>query len=366
MEIYKLPIELAFVVFPFIAFILTIPFLLYQYRKYGAIPILKSFIFYSLILYLICAYFLVILPLPTFETVKTLTTPKSQLIPFHFIKELSTINVNIDGLKALLNIFGQPTIYTVLFNLILTLPYGVYLRYFYNKKWYQVIIYSFLLSLFFELTQLSGLYGIYPRPYRLFDIDDLLINTIGGGLGYLITPMFTMFLPTKSELEAKSYKKGNKVTLLRRVMAFSIDIFFLSILMLCLKIITYSLSINNFSNLISVVVYYLIIPIFFEGQTIGKRIVRIKLIGIDGNITILNNIFRYFVFSIFTIFPYTWISPLKNILDTQIISRIYVVLSIYEIANISYYILTFFKRKPLFLYEQLTNTKNISTISIDN
>ena len=31
----------------------------------------------------------------------------------------------------------------------------------------------------FELTQLSGLYFIYPRSYRLADVNDLINNTVG-------------------------------------------------------------------------------------------------------------------------------------------------------------------------------------------
>ena len=74
MNAYSIPIQFAIITFPFIAFILTIPFLIYQYRKYGAIPILKSIIFYSFILYLITAYYMVMLPLPSIEYVKKLKT----------------------------------------------------------------------------------------------------------------------------------------------------------------------------------------------------------------------------------------------------------------------------------------------------
>lgn len=44
------------------------------------------------------------------------------------------------------------------------------------------------LSLVFELTQLSGLFGLYPRPYRLADVDDLMTNTLGGMVGYWLRP----------------------------------------------------------------------------------------------------------------------------------------------------------------------------------
>lgn len=67
---------------------------------------------------------------------------------------------------------------------------------------------TFCLSLFFELTQLTGLYFIYPRSYRLFDVNDLLHNTLGGVFGYLMTPIFTFLLPTRAEIDEILTKKG--------------------------------------------------------------------------------------------------------------------------------------------------------------
>ena len=176
MSAYKLPIATAFIFFPIIAFVFTLPFLIYQYRKYGSIPFLRSVIFYSFILYLLCAYFLVILPLPTIDEVKNLTTETTQLVPFDFIRQLSnTISFHWNELSSYLTIIKSPTFYIAAFNILLTLPFGVYLRYYFECKWHKIILYGFLLSLFFELTQLTGLYGIYPRPYRLFDVDDLIV-----------------------------------------------------------------------------------------------------------------------------------------------------------------------------------------------
>ncbi|MGE9575057.1 VanZ family protein, partial [Escherichia coli] len=59
------------------------------------------------------------------------------------------------------------------FNVLLLIPFGIYLRYYFRLSFMKTMIASFCLSLFFELTQLSGLYFIYPRPYRLFDVNDL-------------------------------------------------------------------------------------------------------------------------------------------------------------------------------------------------
>ena len=45
---------------------------------------------------------------------------------------------------------------------------------------------GFGLSLTVELTQLTGLWGLYPCPYRQFDVDDLILNTTGVALGFAV------------------------------------------------------------------------------------------------------------------------------------------------------------------------------------
>ena len=67
--------------------------------------------------------------------------------------------------------------YEPFFNILLLVPLGVYLRYYFRRSWWQAILIGFLVSLSFELIQLSALFGIYPRPYRLFQVDDLINNT---------------------------------------------------------------------------------------------------------------------------------------------------------------------------------------------
>ena len=65
--VYIENIKTALLFFPLIAFLFTIPFMLIQYHKYGAINKFRTLIVYSFILYIITVYFLVILPLPTKE-----------------------------------------------------------------------------------------------------------------------------------------------------------------------------------------------------------------------------------------------------------------------------------------------------------
>lgn len=362
MDVYKIPIEYAFIVFPFIAFILTIPFLIHQYRKFGSIPMLKSFCFYSMILYLLCAYFLVMLPLPSIEKVASMTGPTTQLVPFQFIKDIMvTVSFEITNINDLINVFKHSTMYTILFNIVLTLPFGIYLRYIFKKKWYHSIIYTFLLSLFFELTQLSGLYGIYPRPYRLFDVDDLMINTLGGLIGHILTPLVTFFIPSIDKLDEKGYKKGTKVTLIRRGVSLVIDILFIIVFNILSKILLFGTGLSEYSLLLVLTLYYVLIPPFVSGKTLGKKVIRLKVSSKEKDIKWYQILIRNIILAFVILFPYSWINLLP--IDTFIKLIIWVVIITFQIINIIYYIYTVIGNKQhAFLYEKITNTKNDSTI----
>lgn len=61
---YISTIKIALILFPILAFVITIPYMIVNYRKYGSVNKLRTVIFYSFILYLLAAYSLVNLPLP--------------------------------------------------------------------------------------------------------------------------------------------------------------------------------------------------------------------------------------------------------------------------------------------------------------
>lgn len=62
---YLVPIKTALIIFPFLALLITLPYIIYEYHHYGSVNKLRTLIIYSFILYLMTIYFLVILPLPT-------------------------------------------------------------------------------------------------------------------------------------------------------------------------------------------------------------------------------------------------------------------------------------------------------------
>ena len=88
MHTYLWIIQQAILFFPLLAFLITIPYMLYNYHKYGSIIAIRTLFVYSFVLYLLCAFFLVILPLPEKSKVAMMTSSRAQLIPFTFIKDI--------------------------------------------------------------------------------------------------------------------------------------------------------------------------------------------------------------------------------------------------------------------------------------
>ncbi len=362
MSVYALPIKVGLIIFPIIALLITLPYMIKQYHKFGSIPFMKTFIVYSFVLYLLIAWFMVILPLPKIEEVEKMTGPWTQLVPFAGFKEIiDSTNFNLFDLSTYLSTLKNPAVYTVLFNFLLTLPFGVYLRYYFNRKWWEVFVLSFLLSLFFEVTQLSCLFGIYPRPYRLFDVDDLFVNTLGGFLGFVITPLISRFLPSREALDEKAYLNGQKVSYPRRFIASLIDF-----VIVC--IITFSgIFTNDLLDLsiLSLVwlLYFVILTSIFNGRTIGKLIVGIKVVNEDEKRAKFSQIliryfFKYCLF--FEVFYVTLIFNSGNhfMFKEAIIVLMYILLIIVYFKSL----VNALSKKHKVFYESISHTKNISTI----
>ena len=352
---YIFAIKTAVIVFPILAFLFTGPFILYQYHKFSSINPLKTILIYSFIFYLLCAYFLVIFPLPSKESVLNNPDWMIQIIPFHFIFDFIrqtplVIGKPITYIKAILD----PSFYVVAFNILLMVPLGMFLRYYYNFSLKKIIKTTLLISCFFEFTQLTRLYGIYPKPYRLCDIDDLILNTLGGVVGYLWMKDLEKKLPSKKELEASAYQKGEKISPLRRITLFFLDLFLYTTLIIITK---------GKHPVLLFIIYFTIIPICYQNKTLGSAFLNIRLK--KEKQTPLYYIRPYFLYFYYFILPYTllWIVNILGdiIFPYSILAFIDIftllVIFMFYIANI---FILFLKKTPF--YDKYFYTKLESTI----
>lgn len=353
---YDVAIKSGILIFPLVLLILFIPYLISQYHKYGSVYWYRALILFSFLLYLIIAYFLVIMPLPTIEEVLSLKTPQIRLEPFAFVIDfIKESGFDINDFSTYFKSFTTSSFYVPVFNIILFIPLGIYLHYYFTFSLKKTILLSFLLSLFFELTQLTGLYFIYPRSYRLFDIDDLILNTFGGFVGYYLGNYFIKFLPTKEKINAKSLQLAQKVSFVRRIIAFLIDIFIILFL-------TNLISKNNY--LLFSLLYFGLLPLILKSQTLGMRFVHLKIVSIKkDSINWYQYILRFSLLLLEFLGPTICISFLLkkfyNYLGTTYLF-IGICLSIFIILFYALIILKLLLHKYLF-YEIISNTKVVNT-----
>ncbi|GAA2752943.1 VanZ family protein [Amnibacterium kyonggiense] len=119
-----------------------------------------------------------LLPTPPARELTRCAVP--QLHPFAFVGDV--LRFGVGSPSALLH---NPALLQVVLNIALFVPFGVGVRLLLHRGVLVALLIGFLGSLLIEVTQLTGIYGIYSCAYRLFDVDDLIANTTGAVLGSL-------------------------------------------------------------------------------------------------------------------------------------------------------------------------------------
>ncbi len=137
-------------------------------RKRKIITIISRicFVIYMMIL----VYFLLLSD--GFGRMNGYTEFRYNLVPFQEIIRFVKYRDYIDFFSVIVNLFG---------NVVAFMPFGALIRWVINRKvrWYQAVLYTFLFSLCVELLQLVAKVGV-------FDVDDLILNTLGGMIGFLV------------------------------------------------------------------------------------------------------------------------------------------------------------------------------------
>lgn len=356
MSEYIIPIKTAVITFPIAALIFTLPFLIYQYRKHGYINYFRAFILYSFLLYLMTAYYLIILPLPKTRDVLSLQKPGTkytQFIPFNFVYDIiKETKVNISRPLTYIHLLKERAFLQAAFNGILLLPLGVYLRYYFNKSLKKTILISFCVSLFFELTQLSALYGFYNRPYRVFDVDDLMLNTFGGFLGYTIAAAFMKLLPNVNKLDEKVQLDQISIGLIRRSIALAFD--------WTIFILIYVISRGYFKAYMFVFIYFILITYFTNGRTFGKWLLRIRVTGKHEKLSFKEVFIRYgLLYYVFfglnyIIFNNTLVRIIGN---GYLYYTLVLVMFLLDLAVFVHLVRRFFSNNKMLLHDKISGTK---------
>ncbi|MBO7742915.1 VanZ family protein [Paenibacillus sp. MWE-103] len=290
LTVYLFPISYAFLSFPVAALLFTLPFLLVQYRRHGYVHMYRALLLYLFLLYMLNAVFLILLPLPpSVHNAPPAASSYAQWIPFHFVLDvLKETGVDWERPPTYLRLLKERAVLQVVFNVLLTVPFGMFLRYYFRTGWLPCLLLTLGLSLFFETTQVTGIYGIYDYPYRLFDVDDAMTNTAGGLLGFVAAEWLSKRLPRIDKLDERVDLATKRVSYTRRGLAFLIDWIVLNPLVAALAVLRVPLP-----YAIAVAAYFVVLPYFANGQTLGKWFVRIRLRGKGSRVRLRELLVRY-------------------------------------------------------------------------
>lgn len=280
MSEYLEPIRTALRVFPGVAAAAAVPLMVLHYRRFGRLQSGRTLVLYSFCFYALAAVFLVILPLPERTAdfcARYQGTKDPQLVPFTFVAELAE---EAESAGSVLSLLGSAAFLQPFFNALLLLPLGVYLRYYFRLGFVASLGVLAATTVAFELVQLSGLLGLYPCPYRLFDVDDLILNTAGGTIGYAATPALARVLPS---VEPIYPTKPTYASLARRLLAFALDGAAVATAGIVAMFVP---SLSRPAPLIAMAgaafASFVVLPIATGGRTIGTAIVRIRVVGACG------------------------------------------------------------------------------------
>lgn len=149
------------------------------YKK-GCLPIHKHIVIFCLLVYFFNLISVTLFPIPI-DTVLIKDMRDDTYIPFvsgnNFIPFYFFVDIYHEGLQyyVIRSIGG---------NLILLMPVGLLFPLLFNKSNVKrILLTGFFISLFIELIQLS--FSVYIGTiYRSFDVDDLILNTLGTLIGY--------------------------------------------------------------------------------------------------------------------------------------------------------------------------------------
>jgi len=274
------------------------------------------------------------------------------LVPFSFVSDLMReTDFDIRVPATYQNLLSERSFLQVAFNILMLMPYGIFLRYYFKCSLKKSILLTFLLSLFFEVTQLTGLYGLYNAPYRLFDVDDLFLNTLGGAFGYMLAPLFTFFLPRPSTLDDDVNLEAMHVSLFRRSLALGIDWFALGLFE------------RFYDNLLIEAavyfVYFILIVTVTNGRTLGKWLTSTKVKGAGEKLTFKEAFMRYGIlyFGFFGLMRVLGI--LVTLQEPRSMWMTFFSVAFFAIISITFlaHLIHNSVKKELFFYEKMSHTR---------
>lgn len=151
---------------------LFVPFVALSYRRRGGLTVGRFVLWAAALVYFLAIWTYTLLPLP-------------ESADFRCAGVNLDLGAFVDDLRGARSITDFAVLQLAL-NVLLFVPLGFFLRVLGGRGIIVATLVGLGVSLVIETTQLTGVWGIFPCAYRVFDVDDLLTNTVGALVGSLL------------------------------------------------------------------------------------------------------------------------------------------------------------------------------------
>lgn len=215
---YLESVRTGFAAFVGVGALVLLPLIAVHYYRFGRVEPRRAVVLYGLLAYGLVALALIFLPFPSRVCAggDMLSTT-----PFRWVTDMRN-NLAANGRSGVRAVVTSTVFLQQALNVALFVPLGVVLRKAYGRGPFAVIAIGLGISLAVEVVQYTGNLGAYPCPYRIADIDDLISNTTGSLLGWMIAPA-ALVVPAVPRADA-STAPPDTVTVPRRLSALAVDV----------------------------------------------------------------------------------------------------------------------------------------------
>jgi hypothetical protein len=168
------------------AVLLFIPVAAVQYRRDGRLGPGDLAVLVSAAVYGVSLWTYTLLPLPDAGDY-TCQHAQTRLMAFADDIRRAAEQAGYAGLGTPSELLRNRAFLQLVLNVVLFLPFGPFVRLITHRGVVVATALGLAVSLLIEVTQLTGVWGVYPCAYRLFDVDDLVTNTFGALLGAVVS-----------------------------------------------------------------------------------------------------------------------------------------------------------------------------------
>ncbi|MGO4957232.1 VanZ family protein [Luteococcus sp. Sow4_B9] len=207
-----------------LSLVLFIPIVIVQYRRYGEIAEIRLGLLCALLVYSSALVAYTMFPLPDPQSLTDSWCARRVSFnpdPLDGVRRVQTAVQGLTPRQALLD----KTVLEIVFNVALFVPLGWFGRRVLEWRVLTTALVGFGVSLLIEVTQFTGVYGIFRCAYRMADAVDLVTNTTGTLVGIALAAAFPRLFPSMDQLEADA-DRAREVDRGRRWLGQALDAFY--------------------------------------------------------------------------------------------------------------------------------------------